>query len=396
MSERMRKNILSLFFALFLIGNTMAYANEKSSDLPVLMVFYSPTCHSCIKVKSEIMPMIEKVSAGKYLIEYRDIEEIENFKLLVSLKEKHNVTLSNDMPVFYFNGNFLNGETEIERTWRDFLARSLLATGGVGKQDLPQVDLVSRFKEFKLLAVSGAGLIDGINPCAFTVLVFFISFLALQGYMKKELIAIGASFIFAVFVAYLLIGVGAFSFLYKMQGFKAVIKMTNMAIGSLTILFGMLALYDFFKYKTTGKTDGLVLQLPKAVKEQIHRVIRTHHRVDKQEQGVAKKRHLWPLILSALTTGFSVSILEAVCTGQTYLPIIAFILKTTDLKLQAFFYLVLYNFMFVVPLIVIFIFALFGATSAHFSGFLKRHLGLIKIFMAILFFSLGIFLIIKA
>jgi cytochrome c biogenesis protein CcdA len=391
----MKRSKLILYIAVLFLGITIAHANEKSPDLPVLMVFYSPTCHSCIKVKSEIMPMIEKVSAGKYLIEYRDIEEIENFKLLVSLKEKHNVTLSNDMPVFYFNGNFLNGETEIERTWRDFLARSLLATGGVGKQDLPQVDLVSRFKEFKLLAVSGAGLIDGINPCAFTVLVFFISFLALQGYVKKELIAIGASFIFAVFAAYLLIGVGAFSFLYKIQVFKAVIKMTNMAIGVLTILFGMLSLYDFFKYRTTGKTDELVLQLPKAVKEQIHRVIRTQHRVDRQEQGGTEKRHLWPLILSALTTGFLVSILEAVCTGQTYLPIIAFILKTTDLKLQALLYLVLYNFMFVVPLIVIFIFALFGATSSQFAGFLKKHLALSKIAMALLFFSLGTFLLLR-
>jgi hypothetical protein len=392
----MRKKILILFLALFLIGNILAHANEKSSDLPVLMVFYSPACHGCIKVKSEIMPEIEKESEGKYLVGYYNIEEIENFKLLVSLKEKHNVTLSNDMPVFYFNGTFLNGEAEIGKTWKDFLARSSLAMEGAGKHDLPQVDLVSRFKEFKLLAVSGAGLIDGINPCAFTVLVFFISFLALQGYVKRELIAIGASFIFAVFIAYLLIGIGVFSFLYKMQGFKVVIKIANMAIGGLTILFGILSLYDFFKFKATGKTDGLVLQLPKAVKERIHRVIGTHYRVDRQGRKSAERKHLWFLILSALTTGFLISILEAVCTGQTYLPIIAFILKTTDLKLQALIYLIIYNFMFVVPLIVIFVFALFGATSAHFAGFLKRHLALIKIFMALLFFCLGFFLIAKA
>jgi len=44
-------------------------------------------------------------------------------------------------------------------------------------------------------------------------------------------------------------------------------------------------------------------------------------------------------------------------------------------------------------LIAIFILALMGTTSAQFSGFLKKHLGLIKIFMAVLFFSLGLFLI---
>jgi cytochrome c biogenesis protein CcdA len=76
-----------------------------------------------------------------------------------------------------------------------------------------------------------------------------------------------------------------------------------------------------------------------------------------------------------------------------YLPTIAFVLKASPLKLQALGYLLLYNIMFIVPLIVIFVLALMGTTSSQFSAFLKKHLGLIKIFMAVLFFSLGIFLI---
>jgi len=99
------------------------------------------------------------------------------------------------------------------------------------------------------------------------------------------------------------------------------------------------------------------------------------------------------LILSAFITGLLVSLLEAVCTGQVYLPTIAFVLKASSFKLQALGYLLLYNIMFIVPLIVIFVFALMGTTSNQFSGFLKKHLGLIKVFMAVLFFSLGIFLL---
>jgi len=94
-----------------------------------------------------------------------------------------------------------------------------------------------------------------------------------------------------------------------------------------------------------------------------------------------------------LFTGFLVSVLEAICTGQTYLPTITFILKTTDLKLQALAYLLFYNFMFILPLLIIFFFALWGATSGQFAHFLKRHLLSIKILMAVLFFGLGIFLI---
>lgn len=47
-------------------------------------------------------------------------------------------------------------------------------------------------------------------------------------------------------------------------------------------------------------------------------------------------------------------------------------------------------------LFAIFIFVLLGATSAQFSGFLKKNILTIKILMAILFLSLGVFLIWRA
>jgi cytochrome c biogenesis protein CcdA len=97
--------------------------------------------------------------------------------------------------------------------------------------------------------------------------------------------------------------------------------------------------------------------------------------------------------MSALIIGLLVSILEGVCTGQTYIPIITFVRVKTYLRLQAIGYLLLYNLMFIVPLLIIFFFALLGVTSDEFSKFLKKHLLTIKILMAILFFSLGILLI---
>jgi hypothetical protein len=109
------------------------------------------------------------------------------------------------------------------------------------------------------------------------------------------------------------------------------------------------------------------------------------------------ERHIFALVTTALLTGFLVSILEAVCTGQTYLPTIAFILKTTTgLRLQALAYLLLYNLMFILPLLVIFFFALLGVTSGQFFAFLRRHLLTVKVMMALLFFGLGIFLIWKS
>jgi cytochrome c biogenesis protein CcdA len=172
-----------------------------------------------------------------------------------------------------------------------------------------------------------------------------------------------------------------------------VIRIINLAIAGLSIALGFAALYDLYKFRKTGSTEEMLLQLPGVVKNRIHSVIGDHYRKTKGTNAQGTKPHIFSFMLAALTTGFLVSLLEAVCTGQLYVPTIAFILKTTPFKLLAFGYLVLYNLMFVVPLFIIFLFSLLGTTSAEFSGFLKRHIGLIKIVMAVIFFGLGAFLI---
>jgi hypothetical protein len=393
----LRKIYSTLIFALGLsmIFNS-AHGQQESGNLPKLIVFYTPSCHRCTQVKNTVLPDVEKQYKNLIAIDYRDINDIENYKLLLSLKEKYNPKITLTTPVFFFEGKLLNGKGDVAKNLKMIIGSSLMGsrhdTGRIN------VDLTEYFKNFTPLAVIGSGLIDGINPCAFTVIVFFISFLALQGYKKKELIIIGICFIFAVFLTYLLLGLGIFNFLYRLKGFWLVTRFVNISIGVFSMVLGIFALHDFLKYKKTKQADGLLLQLPQSVKNRIHYVIGMHYRKTEssQPEQVGQQRHIFKLTTTALVTGFLVSILEAVCTGQTYLPTISFILKTTSLKLQALFYLLIYNFMFIVPLLIIFVFALLGVTSEQFANFLKKHLLAIKILMAIIFFGFGIFLIWKS
>lgn len=380
----MKKRIFTGIFIFGLSAISFLFAQE----LPRLIVFHSPTCHTCIVVKNEVMPEIEKEFQGKILIEYRDISAIENYKLLLSLQERYQAQdLKIVLPVFFLEGRFLIGEGQSVESLRDFIYQSIRSRSQV--KPVSGVDLVSRFKAFTPLAVISAGLIDGINPCAFTVIVFFISFLALQGYKKRELVLIGLGFIFAVFLTYLLIGLGIFGFLYRLKGFWFLVRFFNFSIGIFSIILGFFCLYDFLKFKKTKEAEGLILQLPKVIKDRIHKVIGLHYRGKTQKQTLK-------LFFSALITGFLISILEAVCTGQVYLPTIAFVFKTTYLKLEAGAYLLLYNLMFILPLFIIFILGLFGATSQAFAKFLKERLLAIKLLMMLLFFGLGVFLIWRA
>ncbi|MDD4953982.1 MAG: hypothetical protein PHG40_03635, partial [Candidatus Omnitrophica bacterium] len=355
-----------------------------------LTVFSSATCHRCLKVKNEIMPRIEKEFGSRLKIEYRDIGDMNNYLLLLALIEEHKAAIKIDLPVFYSAGKFVTGDGQV----RDNLIDLLSDCAGLStREPAPSVDLLERFKSFRPFAIAAAGLADGINPCAFTVIVFFISFLALQGYRRRELLLIGSSFILAVFLTYVLLGLGVFAFLFRLKGAWIVTKALNICVGIASIALGVFSLYDLFKFRKSGQTEALALQLPKAVKDRIHYVVGFFYRKGKNadiKPGVLR------LVLSAFITGFVVSLLEAVCTGQLYIPTIAFIFKTTPLKLQAGGYLIFYNIMFILPLAVIFSFAMLGATSGDFSKFMKRHMVLIKLILAVIFFAFGLFLLLRA
>ena len=386
----MIKRYIICFFLMLLILPARGLAVEQPS-LPELFIFHSLNCHECAKVKAEVLPVIQEEFQGQVAFVYLDVGELENYKLFLSLMQQSGSTIEFKVPFFYMEGKFLNSEGQVESSLRNFI-KDALSRPRLTAPLMP-ADPVAYFKSFVPLSVIIAGLEDGVNPCAFTVIVFFISFLALQGYRKRELFFIGAAFIFSVFLTYLGIGLGIFSVFYRFRGLWIITHFLNITMGSASILLGVFAIYDFIKFKKTGSTEELILQLPKPVKERIHRVVGFFYRKSIQE----KQKNLTPalsrLVASAFITGFLVSLLEAICTGQVYLPTIAFVLKASPLKLQALGYLLLYNIMFIVPLIVIFVLALMGTTSSQFSAFLKKHLGLIKIFMAVLFFSLGIFLI---
>jgi glutaredoxin-related protein len=376
----------------FLIAAFAGMASAQNQDQKSVLFFYSPSCHECMKIKSEIIPKIQADFKDKINIEYRDTGDIENYKYLLSLRDQYGASQDMKVPIIFYEGKFLSGEAAISEDLGS-LIRGSFSQAGVKETKEPGFDIVKHFLSFTPLAVVSAGLIDGINPCAFTVIVFFMSFLGFQGYRKKDLTVVGIFFIFSVFLTYLLLGLGFFGFFYSLKGFWLFRRVFNFAIGIFSISLGFLAIYDFIKFKKTGKTEGLALQLPNAVKNKIHRIIGMHYRKTGGPESRGKKASVFILISTALSTGFIVSILEAVCTGQVYLPTITFVLKATKFKLEAFGYLLLYNLMFIAPLFIIFLFSLAGVTSEQFSGFLRRNLLTTKILMAILFLGLGLFLI---
>ena len=229
-----------------------------------------------------------------------------------------------------------------------------------------------------IFIIIGAGLIDGINPCAFVTLIFFISYLVIRKKDRKQVLMVGISFTVAVFVTYLLMGIGIFWFLYHMEGFFFVSMLLYPVTGVIALFFGILSILDYIKVRK-GKEKEISLQLPTSIKNLSRRTIRTHMR----------SKHM--VALSALT-GLVVSLLEFVCTGQVYAPTIIGIMGVPGYRAEAILYLLLYNLMFIWPLIVVFLAVYRGMTSKKLVSIFQKRLGLIKLMMAGLFFALAVFM----
>ncbi len=242
--------------------------------------------------------------------------------------------------------------------------------------------IARRFSKFHVAPIIAAGLLDGINPCAFGALIFLITFLTLVQRKKTEILLVGIIFTATVFLTYYLVGIGFLSFLSSIPFFKVIARWVYLATALIAIILGVFSFIDFLKARK-GKLSEMTLQLPSKLRKRIHRVI-----IAKNEPR--KKRNI---IIASVVTGFLVSLLELACTGQVYLPTILYVMGVPGLRLKAYLYLLLYNLMFVVPLIVIFLISYLGTSSEQLNLFLKRKTALIKLLTAIMFFGLSGFLL---
>ena len=369
----------SLIF-IFLLGSIAAYPQTKTP----ITLFHSTHCKVCLELEEEFFPEIkEKYKDRVQWNELETSQNSDNLSFLLSLVEQFEVE-SALVPAILVGDSFLIGAKDIKENLEIAIIEELAK--GTRFIKFSKKDLPSFFKGISIFAVIGSGLIDGINPCAFAVIVFFISFLAVYGYGKREIICVGLAYCSAVFLTYLFLGLGFFKFLYAFSHIYLLIKTFYYFIAFFCFLMAAFAFIDYFRFRKTKSSEQAILQLPKFLKKQINKVIGSGLRDKKQTSVVA-------LGLTSFGIGFLVSLLEAVCTGQVYLPTIVFILKNTDLKLKALTYLLVYNLMFILPLVVVFMLSLLGVGSAKFNKFLKENLGRIKIMLAIVFLSLGILIL---
>ncbi len=221
-----------------------------------------------------------------------------------------------------------------------------------------------------------AGLIDGINPCAFTVLLFLIAFLSYKGAERKRSVLILIFYSLGIFIAYFSVGIGLFWVLERINHIPLLNMALRILIGGIALVLGILSFYDAI-VMNKEKPDSF-LALSRSQKVKTHSIIKKYI-----DTGV---------IAGSFFTGLSISFVEFACTGQIYLPTLSYITKESGLTIERLGYLLLYNISFLIPLITIGLSAIFigqKVVSRKLTGKLRE----IKILTGILFITLFVLIV---
>lgn len=365
--------------------NFQTDTSETPGANPIhLTYFHKQGCQKCVRAVKVLKKLYTKYP--NIVVDQRNAKTEQ--ALLEAMGTLYEVPDTKRMitPAVFIGGTALIGELDTQQL--ETVVEQYLETGADSRLaeaetqlDAAETEIVHRFLGFGTLAVAGAGLLDGVNPCAFATIVFFVSYMHLVGRSRKEMLIAGGAFTLSVFLTYLLLGFGTLSFIRYLNRFSGIATSVYLLTATATFALGGLSLYDAVKAKQ-GKTKDILLQLPRTLKLRIHKVIREQTRTS----GV---------VIGALVIGFTISALELVCTGQVYLPTLTFVAGIDEMRGYALAYLLLYNLMFILPLLAVFGCVYWGTTSLQLGGVLQRHLAAVKVGIGIILLGLGTWLVLS-
>lgn len=362
-------------------GQTSRISQPNAPEQAIKLVFFeSPGCAECLKIEKILKRLREAVPG--LAVETHNIRSARAMRLNETLSEQFGVPANLRLvaPAIFTGAGFLiKGDITEERLGY------LIATSAeipekqwyhIEEVKLAEADqsITNRYSQFNTGLILLAGLLDGINPCAFATIIFFLSYLQVARRTPTQIAQVGVAFVVAVFLTYFLLGLGLIEVVGRLVIFKWLGTLLNALLALFSLFVSVLSLRDGVLC-LRGRMTEMTLQLPEFLKSRIHTVVRTQVRQSR-------------FVLAAFVSGVVISLLELACTGQVYAPTILFMFKIDQGRTGTLLYLFVYNLAFILPLLTIFLLAYFGMRSERLGKFLSRHAALIKFATALLFLVL--------
>ncbi len=221
--------------------------------------------------------------------------------------------------------------------------------------------------------ITTLALADSVNPCAIAVLVMILTAILIQNpERRKKVLWGGLAFVSAIYIAYLFYGVIIIQFFRFFAEFlRESSGYVFKGLAILAMLIGALNIKDFFYYKK----GGIATEMPLFLRPKVKRII----------QGVTSTT-------GAFVVGFIVTLFLLPCTMGPY--IIASGLLANLGTLGALPWLLFYNLVFVLPMLIIVGLVYFGFRKVdQVSGWKERNIKYLHLIAGLLLFLIGVALL---
>jgi cytochrome c biogenesis protein CcdA len=325
--------------------------------------FYGQNCPHCASIE----PFVQEMAAKHPQVELKPYEiyfNSTNQAMFNDFVSRYGISMAG-VPAAFIGDRALVGESVIrnnlEQAIQYFIENGPICPETYNRQEGTPHDVSPASNlELTVPTIVLAALVDSINPCAFAVLIFLLLYLTSIG-DKAKMLKIGIAYISAVFVTYFLSGFGLFAIIQTAGLTRIVYTLAAvLAIGA-----GIVNVKDFFFF---GR--GISLSIPESRKPTIKKYV---------EEATMP---------AGIALGFLVSLFELPCTGGIYLAILG-LLGSKMTVMQGIPYLLLYNLIFILPLIVIFLIVYRGLSPEQAETWRKSNRKWMRLVMGILMIGLG-------
>jgi cytochrome c biogenesis protein CcdA len=347
------------------INLTSTFHSDKYEDgKPVIHFFYNQNCAECLRT----LPFVQEFAKDHpdYVVRYYDIREnATNNALFQQFNEEYGVGFS-PVPSAFAGDYELSGYDEIT----GYLPRIAdgMADNSTVPVEVPHTPSIipddGTSSELTIPLVITAALVDGINPCAFAVLIFLlVAITSLDS--RKKMLLVGSTFICAVFLFYFFSGLGIFTLIQT----AGISRLISLVAALIALAAGIISI-----------RDGLTSQnsTPLAIPE--------------SRKGIIERYARKASIPAAFVLGVLVGMFELPCTGGIYLAILS-LLSNKMTMTEGIPYLLVYNIIFILPLVVILAIVAFGVSTERLDHWRIEKRRLIRFAMGAVMIVLGLVLL---
>lgn len=358
-------------------------------------VYFVPGCDECRLVEERVLPELSARFPGRVRIEKHNLFDAREYAAAQERLDAAGVRGEHSVFCLVNRAVYIGGGAQISAELAPVVEEWLHKARGPGADSSAPVQCggavhgtgagevsgkSAAFPELSRLAFVWAGLADGLNPCSFAAIIFLVSLLVSGDRTRAGIALAGAGFCLAAYLTYFAIGLGLFQ-AFRMSLARLWLSLAlRWMMAALLLAMAGLSLRDAWRFSLSSDSRAVLLKLPGRLNLLVHRVIRANLPGRRPFAG-------------GMLLGFAVTVLESVCTGQIYLPVLAFMARAAQFSPQALGLLAIYNFLFVLPLAVVFLLAWRGAGSYTLLAWGRRNVVWGKCAMGIAFVVLAALLV---